>query len=107
MKYEPKTTEWMRQNNWGAEAQQLVTTDLTACESCLAEAEREVERQRGVLRELGVSGGDDRKSFPGVRVDGWAQVGGYALAFTFSDGHKTGIYSYGYLKEISRVLQAG
>ncbi len=50
-------------------------------------------------------GGDQRKHFPGVRVDGWQQVGGYALAFTFSDGHKTGIYSYAYLKELSRVLQ--
>ena len=50
-------------------------------------------------------GGDSRKSFPGVRVDGWTQVGGYAVAFTFSDGHRTGIYSYAYLKEISRVLQ--
>jgi hypothetical protein len=49
MKYEPKTTEWMRQNNWGAEAQQLVTDDLTSCESCLAEAEREVERLRKIV----------------------------------------------------------
>jgi len=47
--YIPKTTEWMRQNNWGAEAQQLVTADLTSCESCLAEAEREVEKLRNIL----------------------------------------------------------
>jgi DUF971 family protein len=50
-------------------------------------------------------GGDDRKVFPGVKVTGWQQVGGYALAFSFSDGHKTGIFSYQYLKEISRRLQ--
>lgn len=56
--YIPKTTEWMRQNNWGAEAQQLVTADLTSCESSLSEAEREVERLRAVLRELVVSGGN-------------------------------------------------
>jgi len=49
-------------------------------------------------------GGDSRKAFPGVRVDGWQQVGGYALQFSFSDGHKTGIFSYAYLKEISRIL---
>ena len=42
MKYEPKTTEWMRRCNWGAEAQQLVTDDLTSCESCLAEAEQDI-----------------------------------------------------------------
>ena len=47
-------------------------------------------------------GGDSRERFPGVRVDGWQQVGGYALLFTFSDGHKTGIYSYSYLKKISQ-----
>jgi len=52
MKYAPKTTEWMRKNNWGAEAQQLVTTDLTSCESCLAEAERENQKLRECLREL-------------------------------------------------------
>lgn len=48
-KYMPKTTEWMRQNNWGAEAQQLVTADLASCESSLAEAEREVERLRKIV----------------------------------------------------------
>lgn len=47
--YEPKTTEWMRQNNWGAEAQRLVTDDLTSCEACLAEAERENSALRKVL----------------------------------------------------------
>jgi DUF971 family protein len=49
-------------------------------------------------------GGDARKTFPGVRVDGWQQVGGYAILFSFSDKHKTGIYSFDYLKEISRRL---
>jgi DUF971 family protein len=27
-------------------------------------------------------------------------VGNYAIKFTFSDGHSTGIYSWGYLREI-------
>jgi len=52
MKYEPKTTEWMRRYNWGAEAQQLVTDDLTSCESCLAEAEREVERMKSLMQQV-------------------------------------------------------
>lgn len=51
-------------------------------------------------------GGDSRERFPGVRVDGWQQIGGYALLFSFSDGHKTGIYTFAYLKEISRRLEA-
>lgn len=55
--YIPKTTEWMRQNNWGAEAQQLVTADLTSCEACLAEAEREIARLKKREAEL-VEAGD-------------------------------------------------
>ena len=55
---------------------------------------------------LGVKyGGDDRKSYPGVRVTAWQTVGGYAVAFAFSDGHKTGIYSYEYLRAIAREIE--
>jgi len=55
---------------------------------------------------LGVKyGGDDRKEYPGVRVTAWQQVGGYAIAFAFSDGHKTGIYSYEYLRAIAREME--
>lgn len=49
-------------------------------------------------------GGDDRTEYPGVRVTAWQTVGGYALAFAFSDGHRTGIYSYQYLKDIAAAL---
>ena len=35
---------------------------------------------------------------PGVTVDEMAPVGSYAVAFTFSDGHATGIYSFEYLR---------
>jgi DUF971 family protein len=37
------------------------------------------------------------KKFPGVAVTGWERVGNYAIRFDFSDGHRTGIYSYDYL----------
>ncbi len=50
-------------------------------------------------------GGDSRKHFPGVVVTGWQVIGGYALLLTFSDGHKTGIFSYQYLKHLSQILQ--
>ncbi len=49
-------------------------------------------------------GGDDRTEYPGVRVTGWQGVGGYGLAIAFSDGHKTGIYSFEYLKLAARRL---
>jgi DUF971 family protein len=51
-------------------------------------------------------GGDGPKEFPGVRVTAWQAVGGYALAFAFSDGHRTGIYSHEYLRSIGDVTRA-
>ncbi len=44
-------------------------------------------------------GGDGSKSFPGVQVVGWQQVGNYALRFDFSDGHNSGLYSFDYLRQ--------
>jgi len=46
-------------------------------------------------------GGDGPKRFPGVTVTGWEQVGNYAIRFDFSDGHRTGLYSYAYLRELA------
>ncbi len=45
-------------------------------------------------------GGNGPKTFPGVQVIGWAQVGNYAIRFDFSDGHSTGLYSYDYLRKL-------
>jgi len=45
-------------------------------------------------------GGDGARKFPGVQVLGWAQVGNYAIRFDFSDGHRTGLYSYDYLRKL-------
>ncbi len=47
-------------------------------------------------------GGNGPKQFPGVIVTGWEQVGNYALRFDFSDGHRTGLYSYDYLLDLAR-----
>ena len=46
-------------------------------------------------------GGDGPKQFPGVTVLGWEQVGNYALRFTFSDGHGSGLYTYDYLRKLA------
>jgi DUF971 family protein len=40
------------------------------------------------------------RDFSGVTVTGWAPVGGYAIQFTFSDGHKSGLYTFEYLRKI-------
>jgi DUF971 family protein len=49
-------------------------------------------------------GGTEQTHFPGVEVLGWEQVGNYALRFDFSDGHRTGLYSYEYLIELANRL---
>ena len=46
-------------------------------------------------------GGDGPKSFPGVDVVGFDQVGNYAIRFDFSDGHRTGLYSFDYLRKLA------
>lgn len=53
-----------------------------------------------------VWGGDDRDAFPGIRVTGWEFVGGYAIRFQFSDGHRTGIYSYDYLLRLADWIES-
>jgi DUF971 family protein len=45
-------------------------------------------------------GGDGPKQFPGVTVVGWERVGNYAIRFDFSDGHRTGLYSFDYLRQL-------
>ena len=62
--------------------------------------------ERDLLGQL-IAGGDGPKEFPGVAVTGWEIVGGYAVQFRFSDGHNTGLYSYGYLKELGEHLRPG
>jgi DUF971 family protein len=46
-------------------------------------------------------GGDGPKSFPGVEVVSWDRIGNYALRFEFSDGHRTGLYSFDYLRSLA------
>lgn len=45
-------------------------------------------------------GGDGAKTFPGVEVVGWERIGNYAVRFDFSDGHRTGLYSFDYLRKL-------
>jgi len=46
-------------------------------------------------------GGGGPRNFSGVRVLGWDRVGNYALRFEFSDGHRTGLFTYDYLRKLS------
>jgi DUF971 family protein len=46
-------------------------------------------------------GGHGPRNFDGVQVLGWEQVGNYAVRFDFSDGHRTGLYTYDYLRKLA------
>jgi len=49
-------------------------------------------------------GGQGLKEFPGVTIQGWDYQGNYALRPWFSDGHRSGLYSWQYLKELEAKL---
>ncbi|MEM1057859.1 MAG: DUF971 domain-containing protein [Verrucomicrobiota bacterium] len=70
----------------------------------LRAASRSAEQtgERDLLGKL--HGGSGQQDFPGIRVVRWTPVGGYAIQFTFSDGHNTGLYTYAYLKELAEAL---
>jgi DUF971 family protein len=45
-------------------------------------------------------GGEVPKNFVGVEVTNWERIGNYAIWFEFSDGHRTGLYSYELLRQL-------
>jgi len=61
----------------------------------------EMQGERDVL---GVKHGghEGPHRFEDVRVLGWKKIGNYAICFDFSDGHRTGLYSYDYLRNLAR-----
>jgi DUF971 family protein len=48
-------------------------------------------------------GGEAPQSHVGVEVLGWEQVGNYALRFDFSDGHRTGLFTYPLLRQLGEL----
>jgi DUF971 family protein len=48
-------------------------------------------------------GGAGKANYAGVRVLGWERVGNYAVRFDFSDGHRTGLYTFDYLRKLGEV----
>jgi DUF971 family protein len=45
-------------------------------------------------------GGEVPRDYRGVEVQSWEKVGNYAIRFDFSDGHRTGLYSYELLRKL-------
>lgn len=85
---------------WSDGAESYLTGEYLRANSPSAETKGE----RDILGQ--VHGGHAPRAFPGVRITGWEKVGNYALRFDFSDGHRTGIYSFEYLLELERHRQA-
>ncbi len=54
-----------------------------------------------------IRGGDPRCDYPGVVVAEWHKVGSYALQLVFNDGHRTGFYTYKYLRLIADKERTG
>jgi DUF971 family protein len=51
-------------------------------------------------------GGEAPKNFVGVEVTDWEQIGNYAIRFEFTDGHRTGLYSYDLLRQLGEAAQS-
>ncbi|MEO0794103.1 MAG: DUF971 domain-containing protein [Verrucomicrobiota bacterium] len=51
-------------------------------------------------------GGNGPTEFPGVTIEGWDYQGNYAVRFDFSDGHRTGIFSWEYLIGLREKLSS-
>lgn len=63
----------------------------------------ELLRVESPSAEVRGHGGDEKLIVPGkrhVRIEGVEPVGNYAIRLTFSDGHDTGLYTWGYLREL-------
>ena len=64
----------------------------------------EVRGERDVFGTL--YGGEAPRDYRGVEVTGWERIGNYAIRFDFSDGHRTGLYSYELLKKLGETPAA-
>src|SRR4051812_18960365 len=51
-------------------------------------------------------GGEVPRNFVGIEVTGWERIGNYAIRFEFSDGHRTGLYTYEILRQLGDTPKA-
>ena len=81
---------------WEDDSEGYIAMDRLRAVSPSAETQGETD-----LMGEQISSDQKGHDFSGVTVTGWEPVGGYAVKFTFSDGHNTGLYSFDYLKQIT------
>lgn len=48
-------------------------------------------------------GGEKNKEHSRVQILGWDWVGNYGIQIEFSDGHRTGIFSWDYLQKLESI----
>jgi len=79
---------------WSDGAESFLRHDLLrrASPSAETQGERDV---------FGNQYGGQARPTAGVRVTGWESVGNYAIRFDFSDGHRTGLFTFDYLRKLS------
>ena len=53
-----------------------------------------------------IYGGEAPRDYRGIDVTGWERIGNYAIRFEFSDGHRTGLYSYELLRQLGELPKA-
>ncbi|MDG0963867.1 MAG: DUF971 domain-containing protein [Opitutales bacterium] len=52
-----------------------------------------------------VSGGQVKTEYPNIKIIKVSTIGNYAIRILFSDGHSTGIYSWGYLRDLESLTK--
>lgn len=67
------------------------------CATCRAEREQLSKQKGPIIRIIKTEGPTVQQA----QIIDYAPMGRYALAFTFNDGHNTGIYTYDFLREMS------
>ncbi|KXU36080.1 hypothetical protein AXK12_04480 [Cephaloticoccus capnophilus] len=62
----------------------------------------QAQGERDILGQVhGGEGPTTARDHSGVTIHGWQIVGNYAVRFEFSDGHRTGLYSFDFLRELA------
>ncbi|MFW5883513.1 MAG: gamma-butyrobetaine hydroxylase-like domain-containing protein [Verrucomicrobiota bacterium] len=51
-------------------------------------------------------GGEPARKHPGVGIRAWHAVGNYAIRIEFTDGHRTGIFSWDFLRKLDERLKS-
>ncbi|MBI2300373.1 MAG: DUF971 domain-containing protein [Armatimonadetes bacterium] len=78
--------------------QPVALADLRRLCPCATCNEQREQRQGNAL--MVISG-----PLPSAELDSLEPVGGYAVRFHWADGHDTGIYSFGFLRELCEQAQ--